>query len=42
MYKTSDEGIRKIKIDLLRKMSLEDLEARIINNPNDNLAFEGS
>lgn len=40
MYQTSEQGIREIKIDVLRKMSIEDLEARIKYNPGDNLAFE--
>jgi hypothetical protein len=39
-YQTSDEGMRKIRYDLLKKMPLKELESLGINNPKDNLVRE--
>jgi hypothetical protein len=39
-YKTSKEGIKQIRRDLLRKTSLQDLEAMVLRSPTDKLALE--
>ena len=33
MYQTSDEGMRKIRIDQFRKMSVSELEAKALEDP---------
>ncbi|MBS3118168.1 hypothetical protein J4417_00615 [Candidatus Woesearchaeota archaeon] len=40
MYKTSEEGLRKIDQDTFRRMSLKELESWARSNPcNENLLF---
>ena len=40
MYQTSGEGIRKIRYDELRKMSVAAIEGMARRNPGDELVFE--
>ena len=40
MYRTSKEGMRKIRRDLLRQTPLSELEAMARNNPHDTLLYE--
>jgi len=40
MYQTSDEGMKKIRINEFRKMSLSELEAKASEESFPSLAFE--
>ena len=39
-YQTSEEGIKKIRTDLIRASPLEEIESAILSKPEEELTFE--